>query len=104
MHLRDNVFTLSPRTPPRAPNLAPFLKDMHGKSFNAPELIKEDLLCFYKFSRKGVKFVGDLEEHPASFLDLQEALAKLGDEEEEEEGEQEEGEVGDDAEDNPPPS
>ncbi|KZV40726.1 hypothetical protein F511_22927 [Dorcoceras hygrometricum] len=44
------------------------------------------------------------EEHPASFLDLQEALAKLYNEEEEEEGEQEEGEVGDDAEDNPPPS
>ncbi|KZV38307.1 hypothetical protein F511_22664 [Dorcoceras hygrometricum] len=33
---------------------------MHGKSFNAPELIKEDLLCFYKFSRKGVEFAGDL--------------------------------------------
>ncbi|KZV18129.1 hypothetical protein F511_30785 [Dorcoceras hygrometricum] len=44
------------------------------------------------------------EEHPASFLDLQQALARLGDEEEEEEGEQEEGEAGDDAEDNPPPS
>ncbi|KZV17183.1 hypothetical protein F511_03984 [Dorcoceras hygrometricum] len=44
------------------------------------------------------------EEHPASFLDLQEALAKLGDEDEEEEGEQEEGEVGDDVEDNVPPS
>ncbi|KZV43845.1 hypothetical protein F511_18902 [Dorcoceras hygrometricum] len=44
------------------------------------------------------------EEHPASFLDLQEALAKLGDEDEEEEGEQEEGEVEDGAEDNAPPS
>ncbi|KZV54597.1 hypothetical protein F511_26022 [Dorcoceras hygrometricum] len=44
------------------------------------------------------------EEHPASFLDLQEALAKLGDEDEEYEGEQEEREVGDDVEDNAPPS
>ncbi|KZV14044.1 hypothetical protein F511_44548 [Dorcoceras hygrometricum] len=43
------------------------------------------------------------EEHPASFFDLQQALAKLGEEEEEEEGEQEEGEVGGDADDNPPP-
>ncbi|KZV26222.1 hypothetical protein F511_44761 [Dorcoceras hygrometricum] len=30
MHWRDNVFTLSPRTPDRAPNLAPFLEAMHG--------------------------------------------------------------------------
>ncbi|KZV38862.1 hypothetical protein F511_44338 [Dorcoceras hygrometricum] len=44
------------------------------------------------------------EEHPASFLDLQQALMKLGDEEEEGDEDQEEGEVGDDAEGNPPPS
>ncbi|KZV18792.1 hypothetical protein F511_35734 [Dorcoceras hygrometricum] len=44
------------------------------------------------------------EEHPASFLDLQQDLMKLGDEEEEREEDQEEGEVGDDAEGNPPPS
>ncbi|KZV33599.1 hypothetical protein F511_34819 [Dorcoceras hygrometricum] len=47
------------------------------------------------------------EEHPASFLDLQEALAKLGDEEaseEEVEEGQEEGEIGSGAEDNPPNS
>ncbi|KZV46783.1 hypothetical protein F511_15343 [Dorcoceras hygrometricum] len=69
---RDNVLTLSPRTPDRAPNLAPFLEAMHGKSYNAPELTKEDLLCFFKFSGKGVEFVGDLEE-------LREiASAKLG--------------------------
>ncbi|KZV40400.1 hypothetical protein F511_43461 [Dorcoceras hygrometricum] len=47
------------------------------------------------------------EEHPASFLDLQQALAKLGDEEATEEGveeEQEEGEIESGAEDNPPNS
>ncbi|KZV42704.1 hypothetical protein F511_26809 [Dorcoceras hygrometricum] len=62
MGLRDTVFPLSRRTPDRAPNLAPFLESMHGKSYNAPELIKEDLLCFFKFSRKGVEFVEDLDE------------------------------------------
>ncbi|KZV17530.1 hypothetical protein F511_39074 [Dorcoceras hygrometricum] len=51
MSWRDNVFTLTPRTPDRAPSLAPFLEAMRGKSYNAPELIKEDLLCFFKFSR-----------------------------------------------------
>ncbi|KZV45172.1 hypothetical protein F511_11772 [Dorcoceras hygrometricum] len=45
------------------------------------------------------------EEHPASFLDVQQALAAVGDEEEaDEEEEQEEGEVGDDAKTNPPSS
>ncbi|KZV35917.1 hypothetical protein F511_35949 [Dorcoceras hygrometricum] len=62
MHWRDNVFTLSPRTPDLAPNLAPFLEAMHGKSYNAPDITKEDLLCFFKFSGKGVEFVGDLDE------------------------------------------
>ncbi|KZV58084.1 hypothetical protein F511_31825 [Dorcoceras hygrometricum] len=62
MHWRDNVFTLSPRTPDRVPNLAPFLESMHDKSYNVPELTKEDLLCFFKFSGKGVEFVGDLDE------------------------------------------
>ncbi|KZV20367.1 hypothetical protein F511_16435 [Dorcoceras hygrometricum] len=44
------------------------------------------------------------EEHPASFLDVQQALAKMGDEEEAEEEEEEEDEEGRDADDNPPPS
>ncbi|KZV20278.1 hypothetical protein F511_43915 [Dorcoceras hygrometricum] len=60
MSWRDNVFTLTPRTPDRAPNLTSFLEAMRGKSYNAPDLIKEDLLCFFKFRRKGVEFVGDL--------------------------------------------
>ncbi|KZV25359.1 hypothetical protein F511_07243 [Dorcoceras hygrometricum] len=62
MSWRDNAFTLTPRTPDRAPSLAPFLEAMRGKSYNAPELIKEYLLCFFKFSRKGVELVGDLSE------------------------------------------
>ncbi|KZV23940.1 hypothetical protein F511_23084 [Dorcoceras hygrometricum] len=62
MHWRDSAVTLVPRTPDRAPSLTPFLEAMHGKSYSAPELIREDLLCFYKFSRKGVELVGDLDE------------------------------------------
>ncbi|KZV45160.1 hypothetical protein F511_11760 [Dorcoceras hygrometricum] len=44
------------------------------------------------------------EEHPASFLDLQQALEHLGDDEDAEEEEQEEGEVGDGTEVNAPNS
>ncbi|KZV20451.1 hypothetical protein F511_39795 [Dorcoceras hygrometricum] len=62
MSSRDNVFTLTPRTPDRAPSLTSFLEAKRGKSYNAPELIKEDLMCFFKFSRKGVELAGDLEE------------------------------------------
>ncbi|KZV32051.1 hypothetical protein F511_34392 [Dorcoceras hygrometricum] len=62
--LEGQRFYLSLRTPDLAPNLAPFLEAMRGKSYNAPELIKEDLLCFFKFSRKGVEFVGDLVGPP----------------------------------------
>ncbi|KZV23390.1 hypothetical protein F511_09135 [Dorcoceras hygrometricum] len=58
MHWRDNVFTLNPRTPDRAPSLTPFLEAMRDKSYNAPELIKEDLLCFFKFSRRGSSLLG----------------------------------------------
>ncbi|KZV29012.1 hypothetical protein F511_44168 [Dorcoceras hygrometricum] len=60
MSWRDNVFTLTPRTPDRAPSLTSFLQAMRGKSYNAPKLIKEDLLCFFKFNRKGVELAGDL--------------------------------------------
>ncbi|KZV49707.1 hypothetical protein F511_30039 [Dorcoceras hygrometricum] len=62
MHWRDSAVILVPRTPDRAPSLTPFLEAMHGKSYSAPELIREDLLFFYKFSRKGVELVGDLDE------------------------------------------
>ncbi|KZV13998.1 hypothetical protein F511_44647 [Dorcoceras hygrometricum] len=62
MSWRDNMYTFTPRTPERSPNLATFLADMREMHFNAPELIKEDLLCFFGFSRKGVELVGDLDE------------------------------------------
>ncbi|KZV56968.1 hypothetical protein F511_18588 [Dorcoceras hygrometricum] len=62
MHWRDSAVTLVPRTPDRAPSLTPFLEAINGKSYNAPELIKEDLLCLYKFSRKGVELFGNLDE------------------------------------------
>ncbi|KZV18435.1 hypothetical protein F511_21023 [Dorcoceras hygrometricum] len=38
-----------------------FLNDMSGKCFNAQELIQEDLLCHFGFSRKGVEVEGDLD-------------------------------------------
>ncbi|KZV27023.1 hypothetical protein F511_07844 [Dorcoceras hygrometricum] len=77
MHWRYNVFTLSPRTPDRAPNLAPFLEAMQGKSYNSPELTKEDLLCFFKFSGKGVEFVGDLDERMGR-AELLQAMQEAG--------------------------
>ncbi|KZV18161.1 hypothetical protein F511_19112 [Dorcoceras hygrometricum] len=62
MHWRDSMYTLTSRTPDRSPNLASFLDAMRDKSYNAPELIQEDLLCFFGFSRRGVELVGDLDE------------------------------------------
>ncbi|KZV47432.1 hypothetical protein F511_32851 [Dorcoceras hygrometricum] len=35
---------------------------MRDKSYNAPELIQEDPLCFFGFIRRGVELVGDLDE------------------------------------------
>ncbi|KZV44594.1 hypothetical protein F511_30298 [Dorcoceras hygrometricum] len=35
---------------------------MSTKCFNAPELVKEDLLCYFGFSRKRVELVGDLAD------------------------------------------
>ncbi|KZV50662.1 hypothetical protein F511_29715 [Dorcoceras hygrometricum] len=62
MSWRDNIFTFTPRTPERSPNLTSFLDAMREKSYNAPELIQEDLLCALGFSRRGVELVGDLDE------------------------------------------
>ncbi|KZV15908.1 hypothetical protein F511_14547 [Dorcoceras hygrometricum] len=61
MSWRDNINTLTPRTPDRSPNLASFLEVMRGKSYSAPELIREDLLCTFGFSKRGVELVGDLD-------------------------------------------
>ncbi|KZV58205.1 hypothetical protein F511_36316 [Dorcoceras hygrometricum] len=62
MSWRDNIYTFTPRTPERSPNLTSFLDAMREKSYNAPELIQEDLLCAFGFSRMGVELVGDLDE------------------------------------------
>ncbi|KZV25837.1 hypothetical protein F511_28947 [Dorcoceras hygrometricum] len=60
MSWRDNIYTFTPRTPERSPNLTSFLDAMREKCYNAPELIQEDLLCAFGFSRRGVELVGDL--------------------------------------------
>ncbi|KZV29110.1 hypothetical protein F511_06605 [Dorcoceras hygrometricum] len=57
---RDNVYTFTPSTPERSPNLISFLADMRDKCNNAPELVKEDLLCHFEFSRKGIELIEDL--------------------------------------------
>ncbi|KZV48854.1 chloroplast envelope membrane protein [Dorcoceras hygrometricum] len=62
MSWRDNVYTLTPSTPERSPNLISFLEVMREKCYNAPELVKEDLLCHCGFSRKGVELIGDLAD------------------------------------------
>ncbi|KZV41669.1 U-box domain-containing protein 52-like [Dorcoceras hygrometricum] len=43
------------------------MREMH---FNAPEMIKEDLLCFFGCSRKGVELVGDLARALESSLSV----------------------------------
>ncbi|KZV30146.1 hypothetical protein F511_21941 [Dorcoceras hygrometricum] len=43
-------------------NPIPFIKDPCTKCFNARDLIREDLLCHFGFSRKGVAVEGDLAE------------------------------------------
>ncbi|KZV33294.1 hypothetical protein F511_05417 [Dorcoceras hygrometricum] len=62
MSWRDNIYTFTPRTPERSPNMTSFLDAMREKSYNAPELIQKDLLCAFGFSRRGVELVGDLDE------------------------------------------
>ncbi|KZV55940.1 Chromatin remodeling complex subunit-like protein isoform 1 [Dorcoceras hygrometricum] len=37
-------------------------RSMREKCYNALELVKEDLLCHFRFSRKGIELVGDLGE------------------------------------------
>ncbi|KZV30821.1 hypothetical protein F511_37018 [Dorcoceras hygrometricum] len=46
---------ISTRESESSPEPDPLPEAMCDKSYNAPELIKEDLLCFFKFSRKGDK-------------------------------------------------
>ncbi|KZV52541.1 hypothetical protein F511_29726 [Dorcoceras hygrometricum] len=60
MSWRDNAHTSPPSPPEQKPNLTKFLEAMRGKCFNAQQLIEEDLLCFFNFSRKKARLVGKL--------------------------------------------
>ncbi|KZV33936.1 hypothetical protein F511_04161 [Dorcoceras hygrometricum] len=80
MFWRDNMYTFTAQTPDRSPNLDSFLNVMREKSYNAPELIQEDLLCFFGFSRRGVELIGDLDERMGKedMLRLMEGEATVG--------------------------
>ncbi|KZV17015.1 putative Ufm1-specific protease [Dorcoceras hygrometricum] len=54
---------------------------MREKSYNAPELIQEDLLCVFGFSKRGVELVGDLDERmgKAELLNAMQEEAHRGD-------------------------
>ncbi|KZV58590.1 hypothetical protein F511_11882 [Dorcoceras hygrometricum] len=60
MSWRDNAHTSPPSPPEQKPNLTKFLEAMRGKCFNAQQLIEEDLLCFFNFSGKKARLIGDL--------------------------------------------
>ncbi|KZV55930.1 hypothetical protein F511_20752 [Dorcoceras hygrometricum] len=60
MSWRDNAHTSPPSPPEQKPNLTKFLEAMRGKCFNANQLIEEDLLCFFNFSGKKARLIGDL--------------------------------------------
>ncbi|KZV36948.1 hypothetical protein F511_19119 [Dorcoceras hygrometricum] len=62
MSWRDNAHTLPPSSPEKKPNLTRFLEAMRGKYFNAQQLIEEDLLCFFNFSGKKARLIGDLDD------------------------------------------
>ncbi|KZV34067.1 hypothetical protein F511_25162 [Dorcoceras hygrometricum] len=49
-----------------APDMTTFFTTMSDKCYNAPELVKEDLLYHFGFSRKGVQLVGYLGITPSS--------------------------------------
>ncbi|KZV31038.1 hypothetical protein F511_14978 [Dorcoceras hygrometricum] len=59
MSWRDNAHTSPPSPPEQKPNLTKFLEAMRGKCFNAQQLIEEDLLCFFNFSGKKARLIGD---------------------------------------------
>ncbi|KZV57225.1 hypothetical protein F511_07866 [Dorcoceras hygrometricum] len=60
MSWRDNAHTSPPSPPEQKPNLTKFLEAMRGKCFNAQQLIEEDLLCFFNFSGKKARLIGNL--------------------------------------------
>ncbi|KZV26126.1 hypothetical protein F511_13586 [Dorcoceras hygrometricum] len=57
----------------------PFLKDACTKCYNARDLVREDLLCHFGFSRKGVAVEGDLADRIMKSY-LLEAFKKQGSE------------------------
>ncbi|KZV30687.1 hypothetical protein F511_42758 [Dorcoceras hygrometricum] len=60
MSWQDNAHTSPPSPPEQKPNLTKFLEAMRGKCFNAQQLIEEDLLCFFNFSGKKARLIGNL--------------------------------------------
>ncbi|KZV47857.1 hypothetical protein F511_38530 [Dorcoceras hygrometricum] len=62
MSWRDDAFTLPPPTPEQKPNLSKFLETIGDRCYNAQQLIEEDLLCFFHFSGRKVRLVGDLDD------------------------------------------
>ncbi|KZV22955.1 hypothetical protein F511_13025 [Dorcoceras hygrometricum] len=78
MSWRDNMYTLTPSTPERSPNLDSFLDAMRDKSYSSPELIKEDLLLIFWFIMRGVKLVGDLDERMGKTEMLKALEVKVG--------------------------
>ncbi|KZV57162.1 hypothetical protein F511_41852 [Dorcoceras hygrometricum] len=60
MSWRDDAYTLPPTTPEVKPDLTRFLEAIGDRCYSAQQLIEEDLLCFFKFSGKKARRVGDL--------------------------------------------
>ncbi|KZV23405.1 hemK methyltransferase family member 1-like [Dorcoceras hygrometricum] len=59
-HLICNLTQIRP--PAQEYDLTPFLKVACAKCFNARDLVQDDLLCHFGFSRKGVVVEGDLAD------------------------------------------
>ncbi|KZV31947.1 FBD-associated F-box protein [Dorcoceras hygrometricum] len=51
-----------PLPPAQEYDPTPFIRDASTKCFNARDLVREDLLCHFGFSRKGVTVEGDLAD------------------------------------------
>ncbi|KZV13976.1 hypothetical protein F511_44684 [Dorcoceras hygrometricum] len=76
MSWRDDAHTLSPSTPEQKPDLTRFLEVIGGRCFNAQQLIEEDLLCFFNFSGKKARLVGDLDDRMTK-AEMMEALKEM---------------------------
>ncbi|KZV57825.1 putative disease resistance protein [Dorcoceras hygrometricum] len=58
----DDACTLPPPKPEQNLNLTKFLEAIGDRCYNAQQLIEEDLLCFFHFSGRKVRLVGDLDD------------------------------------------